>query len=144
MKKVLSHGGTVNADQGGAAQIAFEPVTSRKGLGRSSPHSSDVGAGNKATPGFCLEGLAADPQCRDGSQAGSPGLFGLRIDAATGSAPAPSVVRPASQATHAARQGQLTKASRRPARREHYRDYRPQSQAEQDGHRTQRSTRGWA
>lgn len=99
-KRIVSR----NGNQGGSSQARLQPVPSLESVGYQPVYVASVGAREKSAAGVCSEAPSSDPRRRHGGQASSPGLFGLRVNAATGSPPAPVAVRPAPQASqHAGR-----------------------------------------
>ena len=84
-----TRGGALNRIKGGQAQAGSQPIPSRKGLGSNTHHSTEVGAGATPTKTTHL-GSSSRQDCSlsYGGQYVPAGLFGVRLDAFTGSAPA--------------------------------------------------------
>lgn len=108
-KRIVSR----NGNQGGSGTSRLQSVSSRKGVGHQLVHVAGLGAWQKSTAGFCPEAPSPDPRRSDGGQASSSGLFSLRVDGNTGSAPQAASVQKAAWTGIVAAHGLNSKGLRR-------------------------------
>lgn len=86
-----------NGNQSSQSSPWPQPIPGCQGMGGAVANAPSLGAADKRTARLCAEAPPPDPRSSHGGQASGPGLFGLRLDGVTSSAPGPSAVRPVTQ-----------------------------------------------
>lgn len=97
MAKLEITRGTVNTHQSSTRPSRNERRSGGEVVGHQSSNTPKLGAGPKLPEGVRSPSILGDPRHRDGSQASSPGFFGIRLDGDTDSTPAADTIRTVTQ-----------------------------------------------